>query len=71
MRRTNIEVLRFIKQYLSDFGYAPSVRDISKGMNISVTTAHYHLQRLESDGYIKTSKGISRSIVLTEKAHGK
>lgn len=42
------ETLTFIKKYIVSHGYAPSVREICAGMNLSSpATAHTHLKELE------------------------
>ena len=44
------ETLTFIKKYIVSHGYAPSVREICAGMNLSSpATAHTHLKELEKN----------------------
>lgn len=65
-RRTTSDVLTFIRRYVSEHGYAPSVRDIQHGLTISSTsTVAYHLQKLEAGGCIARDAGVFRSIRLT------
>ena len=57
--------------YITDFtrarGYAPSVRDIANGCDISSSSlAQYHLNVLERQGYIHRDPEISRSIALVK-----
>lgn len=64
------QILDFISEFFEDKGYAPSVRDVSRGCGISVcaSVAQYHLNVLERKGYIHRDRDVSRSIGLTRKA---
>jgi repressor LexA len=71
MRKTNTRqrILDYIKEFFNDKGYAPTVRDIVKGLTISTTSVvQHHLNRLEKDGFIQRDPLIFRSIRLTEKS---
>ncbi len=58
-------VLVFIKSFMNNYGYPPTVREIAKGTDISSTaTVHSSLNSLENKGYIYRDVGQSRSIVL-------
>ena len=59
------EVYNFVCQFISDHGYAPSVREIAAGCGISVCTTQFHLCNLEEQGKIRHNPKISRSIVVT------
>ncbi len=59
-------VFAFVKAFLNNYGYSPSVRDIAKGCDIkSTSTVHTALNVLEQKGYITRDGGQSRSTVLT------
>lgn len=60
------EVYAFIAQYIAEHGYAPSIRDISKGCNISRSNVIRYLDRLEAYGHIKRDPGVSRGISLID-----
>lgn len=48
------QTLDFLRSFLADKGYAPSLKDIADGIGVrSVSTAHFHLERLENKGFIK------------------
>jgi SOS-response transcriptional repressor LexA len=57
------QTLDFIKQFISEKGYAPSVKEIGDGIYL---TAHSSvcavLEQLEDQGYIERKAGKSRSI---------
>lgn len=58
-------VLEFVSQYIQRHGYAPTLIEIAKGIDVNaVSTIHEHLDRLVQKGYIKKSKGFERSIEI-------
>jgi len=60
-------VLQFIKNYSSDNGWAPSVREISASLNASSTgTANYHLAQLVTRGYVIRKPRTARALRITE-----
>lgn len=62
------EILDFIIDFMEDKSYAPTVRDIMGGCNISSTAVvQHHLKVLEKEGHINRDPEISRSITLTER----
>ena len=63
MRKQQEKIYNIIKDFINKNGYAPTVREIGKiaGLNSS-STVHSHLTVLESEGYIKSEKGKSRTI---------
>jgi len=70
MRKPEIRerILEYIRHSLDEKGYAPTVRDILKGCNISSTSlVQYHLNILEKEGQIRRDPEIFRSIQLVEK----
>lgn len=58
-------VLEFLGQYIQRHGYAPTLREICKGVGLSsVATAHEHVQRLHERGFIKKWPGAGRGIEI-------
>ncbi|MDD4875747.1 MAG: transcriptional repressor LexA [Dehalococcoidales bacterium] len=58
-------IINFIRQFLVDSGYPPTIRDIVSGCGISSTSvADYNLNILEKKGYIRRHREISRGIEL-------
>ena len=48
------EVLNFIKSHKKKKGYAPSLDEVKKHLKLlSVSTAHYHIKKLEGLGFIE------------------
>jgi repressor LexA len=61
------QILNFIRDFIEDRGYAPTVRDIMRSCNISSTAVvQHHLRMLEREGYINRDPEISRSITFPE-----
>ena len=60
-------ILKFIKKYLEEKGYPPSVRDIQHACEISSTSVvDYNLRKLEQKGLIRRDPDVSRGIdILT------
>ena len=57
------QVLDFIREYIKKRGYAPSLEDIKKNLKIaSVSTAHFHVKKLEQLGYINKEDNKPRAI---------
>ena len=68
--RTRDRVLRFIRSFIADKGYSPSVSDIVDGCKLSSPNlAQYHLNVLEREGILKRTPGVFRSIQLVQGAN--
>src|SRR6187401_3214849 len=58
-------IFRFIRDFIRDHDYPPSIRDIQDGCNISSTSVvDYNLKALERFGYIRRDREVSRAIEL-------
>ncbi|MCX6000012.1 MAG: transcriptional repressor LexA [Chloroflexi bacterium] len=61
-------IMNFIQKFMEEKGYAPTVRDILRGCNISSTAVvQHHLKMLEREGHINRAPEVSRSITLAER----
>ncbi|KPK48278.1 MAG: LexA family transcriptional regulator [Dehalococcoidia bacterium SM23_28_2] len=61
-------ILRFIRQFIDEHDYPPSIRQIQDGCGISSTSVvDYNLKKLEGDGYIRRDREVSRAIELLER----
>ncbi|MCR5521435.1 MAG: transcriptional repressor LexA [Lachnospiraceae bacterium] len=61
------EILDYIKQFIIERGFPPSVREICNAVKLSSTsTVHSHLSALEEKGYIKRDGSKSRTIELVD-----
>lgn len=62
------EVLDYISEYESDYGYAPSLNEIKDALGISaVSTIHEHISNLVAKGFLRKIKGSARSLELIKK----
>lgn len=61
------QILYFIKQWILDKGYSPSVREICSAVGLkSTSTVHSHLSRLEHLGYIRKNPTKPRAIEILD-----
>jgi len=59
------KIITFIKQYLNDNGYPPTIREICQGVGLSSpSTVHHHLKNLESKGYLQRNPTKPRALEL-------
>lgn len=62
------EVLNFVKTYMVEHGYPPTVREIGAALNVnSPATIHAHLANLENKGFIKKENSKNRALELLVK----
>jgi repressor LexA len=64
------EIFDFVRRYVSEHGYPPTVRDIGKAVGLaSSSTVHAHLANLEKHGLLRRDPTKPRAIeVLKDKA---
>lgn len=63
------EIYEFILQFTREHGYPPSVREIGEAVNLkSPSTVHFHMKKLEAEGYIQKADGKTRAISLPREA---
>jgi repressor LexA len=63
---TRERIFNFIRKFINDRGYAPTVRDIMKGCDLASTAVvQHHLNVLEREGRIHRDPEVFRSIQLT------
>ena len=56
-------ILDILKKLIAKNGYPPTVREIGKELNLSSpATTHFHLDKLESKGYIKQDLNKNRTL---------
>jgi repressor LexA len=62
---TRQRILKYIHNFFSEKGYAPTVRDILKGCTLSSTAVvQHHLNILEQEGHIHRDPEVFRSIQI-------
>ncbi|MBE0611261.1 MAG: repressor LexA [Dehalococcoidia bacterium] len=59
------QILDFLRSFIEEKDYPPSIRDIQEGCGISSTSVvDYNLRKLEDKGYIRRDREISRGIEI-------
>lgn len=67
MKDRDIEALMLIHRFVSENGYAISIRELGDAMGVSSpATTWARLKRLERDGLIGFSRNESRTVHLTD-----
>ena len=65
---TRQKVIDFIREFYDEHGYAPTVRDIQKGCDLSSTAVvQHHLKVLENEHQIERDSKVFRSIQLPDR----
>ena len=59
-------VLAEIPEFVTMWGYSPSVRDIGQALGLSPSGVWHHLERLAAAGLVTWTPGRSRTIRLTK-----
>ncbi len=63
------EIYDYILRFTRDHGYPPSVREIGAAVHLkSPSTVHFHMKKLEAEGYIRKADGKTRAISLPREA---
>lgn len=61
------EILAFLRDFIAENGYAPSVREIMQAVGLrSTASVHYHLNALQEQGAIRVDGTKNRAITLIE-----
>jgi repressor LexA len=58
------EIFNFVRAFIKERGYPPSVREIGKHFNIYPRAAFDHLKALEKKGYLKRQGSMSRGLEI-------
>jgi repressor LexA len=62
-----VRMLEFIRAYLKEHSYPPTIREIGKAVGIpSTSVVKYNLERLQEKGYIVRSGEVSRGLRLKD-----
>ena len=66
---TQNQLYQYISEYIEEYGFSPTVRDICAHFNFkSTSTAQYYLKKLEKDNLISYG-GKKRAITINDKKH--
>ncbi|MCZ6681375.1 MAG: transcriptional repressor LexA [Candidatus Poribacteria bacterium] len=66
MTKKQERIFEFIRSYLQNAGYPPTVREIGSAFEISEKGAHDHLNAIEKKGYIRRAPRKPRAIEIME-----
>src|SRR4028118_54322 len=59
------QTFEFLRNFIAEHGYAPTLKDIAEHIGVkSVSTAHFHLERLVQKGFI--TRGDDGAMELVE-----
>ncbi len=57
------EILKIVTDYISEYGYSPTVREICKKAGLSSpSTVYNHLKLIQEKGYLKSDKNKQRTL---------
>jgi len=63
------EILDFIKDFITERGYSPTLEEIRKRLKLSaVSTVHQHINALIKKGYLNRFGNLARAIEINEVA---
>ena len=62
------QTLDFLRQFIAENGFAPSLKNIAEHIGVkSLSTAHFHLERLEDKGFIQRGEDGTMELVEVNK----
>ena len=65
--KKQVQVLDFIKNYITKYNYAPSLEEIKKKFKLaSVSTAHYYISKLQDAGFLNKEHNQPRAVSTVE-----
>lgn len=71
MSRAQYAVYQYIRGFIEEHAYPPTVREIGAGVGLkSTSTVHLHIRNLASKGYIRVNPSKQRSITLAYAGDG-
>jgi SOS-response transcriptional repressor LexA len=60
-------VWSFVWNYAHEHGYAPTFREVAKGVGVSLATARQRIRALERIGTLEHTEGVCRSLRTKER----
>jgi repressor LexA len=71
LTRRQREILDYLKEFIDERGYAPSLEEIGSRFGLSsLATVHKHLMNLQEKGFIRRAWNRSRSVELVQTRAG-
>lgn len=72
LSRRQQQIIDFIRSYIQERGYSPSIRNIGEAVGLSSSsTVHSHLRALEKHHYIRRDPAKPRSLQLVDRDPGR
>lgn len=66
MTKRQREIYEYIKTFISEHRYSPTIREITKGLGLkSSSTVHGHLESMRKKGYITYIDSFPRTLQIT------
>ena len=66
LTKRQAQILKYIKGYIEEVGYSPTLPEIGRAHMFSPNAAKDHVLALAKKGALSVTAGIPRSIVLTK-----
>lgn len=66
LTQRQLEMLGFLRQFIAEHKYPPTIREISAHFNIAVKAAHDHIHALVRKGVLRCDNNRSRAIEILE-----
>ncbi len=68
MTQQRFDLLTAIERLRKEKGYSPTVREIQAAIGSnSLSTTHWHLDKMREVGYVKWEPGVARTLRVTSK----
>lgn len=65
-----LEILGYIRDYIDENGYGPSLREIASHVGIYISAVAKHVKKLKANGYlVDHDRTIARLLIITDKGH--
>lgn len=65
MKERHKQILEFVKKFIEDNGYSPTIREISKGIGLkSTSNTFWHVQKMKELGLLQGPETTPRSITV-------
>lgn len=64
LTKRQAEILKWVKGYIGQHGYAPTMEEIAEAFGLWRTGVSQHLSLIERKGYIKRTPHVARGLVV-------
>jgi sulfur relay (sulfurtransferase) DsrC/TusE family protein len=58
------EVLSYVKAYIAEQGFSPTLREIAKHLGCGIAATQAHVARMQRKGYLYRDRGVQRGLVV-------